>query len=500
MWYDIHQPEWINYNEYSLRDLKEHGINPDDTDGVIRRSNEKYYEFFQKTSDLVMKHNPHASLYFNGTTRTYNDENISLFKFNFQQYNTKHDLEDLPTAWGGYDIFPWRSKYFSNTGKEIIAMSGKFHKAWGEFGGFKDKEALRYEAASMIAFGANANFGDQLHPSGVMDMATYENIGYAYEYIEKIEAYGIGGKNISETGLYTSESKAAIEGTVNMLLENQVNFNVVNTLPDWSDIKVLIITSGGVLEEDIPKVQTFADRGGKIIVMGEGLFVNGEPIIDIGADYIGKARYDVDYTLAEEELSKGIVPSPFLNYRAGIRVKPSINTEVLARIREPYFSRTLEHYSSHKNTPYQLEDADYPAVIKNGNIIFLAHDLDKQYFEEGSRLQRDLFINALNLIRTKPMIEAEMPSMGRINLLKQEEKNRYVLHLLYASPIQRGSVKVIEELVPIYNIPVYINLEQKIKKAYLIPSGEKLKIKKQDGKLTLLVPELKCHTGIVMEY
>ena len=64
-------------------------------------------------------------------------------------------------------------------------MSGKFHKAWGEFGGFKHRDAILYEAASMVAFGANVNFGDQLHPSGTMEMSTYENIGYAYEYVEK---------------------------------------------------------------------------------------------------------------------------------------------------------------------------------------------------------------------------------------------------------------------------------------------------------------------------
>ena len=86
----------------------------------------------------------------------------------------------MPTTWEGYDKFPLRAKYFSNIGKPVVAMSGKFHKSWGEFGGFKSKEAIWYEAAAMVSFGASVNFGDQLHPSGEMEMATYENIGYAY--------------------------------------------------------------------------------------------------------------------------------------------------------------------------------------------------------------------------------------------------------------------------------------------------------------------------------
>ena len=35
-------------------------------------------------------------------------------------------------------------------------MSGKFHTEWGEFGGFKHADALKYEAAAMIASGVIA--------------------------------------------------------------------------------------------------------------------------------------------------------------------------------------------------------------------------------------------------------------------------------------------------------------------------------------------------------
>ena len=61
------------------------------------------------------------------------------------EHNTVQDLEDLPTTWGGYDKLPIQSKYFLKAGYPITAMSGKFHKAWGEFGGFKSRNALKYE-------------------------------------------------------------------------------------------------------------------------------------------------------------------------------------------------------------------------------------------------------------------------------------------------------------------------------------------------------------------
>ncbi|NHF58581.1 hypothetical protein FK220_004480 [Flavobacteriaceae bacterium TP-CH-4] len=500
IWYDIHQPESLNYNAWSLRDYLTKGIDVNDSIAVVKRTNEKYEEFFQKTGAIIKKHKPDATIYYNGTTRTYNTDNIKLFKHGFFQYNTKHDLEDLPTAWGGYDIFPWRSKYFANTGKDIVAMSGKFHKAWGEFGGFKHKDALLYEAASMVAFGASCNMGDQLHPYGEMDMATYGNIGYAYDYVEKIEDYGIGADHVATTGLYIGEDLPAIEGAVAMLLERQVNFNVVNTLEDWSPIEVIVITSGGVLARDVPKLQQFVQKGGKVIAMGDGIFQEGKPIIDIGADYLGKARYDIDYTVVEPTLGDGLVTSPFLNYNAALKVRPKDETEVLAAIQEPFFSRGVAHYSSHNNTPNRLNRAEHPAVIRKGNIIYIAHDLDRQYSKEGARMHRDLFYNAFQLLRERPMLETDMPSMGRINLLHQPEQKRYVAHLLYASPIQRGSVRVIEDLVPLYDIPVKLNVPEQINEAYLIPSGELLPLKQVDGRLQVTVPVVECHAAIVFEY
>ncbi len=500
IWYDIVPFHELNYSKISLQDMLENGVDPDDEEAVRKRHVEKMKEFQGKANALIQKYKPEATIYYNWSTHTSTAHGRFMFPYEFYTFNTKHDLEDLPTSWGGYDIFPWRAKYFANTGKEIVAMSGKFHKAWGEFGGFKHRDAILYEASSMIAFGASANFGDQLHPSGQLETATYENIGYAYEYVEKIEEYGVGGKHLATTGVYLGKDNSSIEGTVKMLLEKQVNFNMVNTLEDWSGLETIIITSTGIAEKDIPRINQFIADGGKVLAMGSGIMVDGKPIIDIGASYLGEASYDVDYTLVGEALSSELVVSPFLNYYPAIRVQPEEETEVLAVIREPYFSRTIAHYCSHANTPYKLEDAEHPAIIRYGNVVYIAHELDRQYHEQGARVHRDLFINALNLLRTEPLVSAEMPSSGRINLLHQPDQNRYVVHFLYATPIQRGAVSVIEDLVPLYNTRVQVHFEEAIKKAYLVPSGESLQMKKQGDRIELLIPEFTCHTALVLEY
>lgn len=500
IWYDIIPLNRLNYNEWSKQDMQAHGIDWKDDQAANARHVAKTKTFLEKTREVILKHRPHASVFYNWTTHLNRD---NTFDHELYRYNTKADLEDLPTAWGGYDIFPYRAKFFANVGMPIVAMSGKFHKAWGEFGGFKHRDALWYEAAAMVAFGAAANFGDQLHPSGQLEKATYENIGYAFDYVEKIEDYGVGAAHEAVVGLWFTQDQRRDEGTARMLLENQVNFVVASNRKDWSKLQVIIIPSSVRLSNpEIRRLKNFQARGGKLIVMGKGAFDPGQQQfqLDLGVKYLGEASYDKDYLYVASPTSKDLVASPFLNYEPGIRVEAGPKADIIAAIREPFFSRTWEHFTSHANTPYRAEDAKHPGVVKTRNTVYIAHELDRMYFEHGARVHRELFMEAFRALDIEPMVKVDLPSLGRINLLHQPEQERYVLHLLYAAPIQRGSVRVIEDLVPVYHTPIELDLGKKVKKIYSVPGMNVLDYTQEGEKVKLKVPEFTGHTAVVVEY
>jgi len=499
-WYDI-IPVWnINYNPMAIADMQSKGVDTDDLQQVRDYHSEKMNLFMGEIREIIQKRKPDASLFFNWSTHYYS---MDTYKYRFFDHNTKMDLEDLPTTWGGYDKFPVRAKYFTNFGKPIVAMSGKFHKSWGEFGGFKNKDAIWYEAAAMVSFGAAVNFGDQLHPSGEMEIATYENIGYAYDYIKRIEAYGVGASQKASLGLWLSGSDNGNSGTTKMLLENQVNFVISNNLNDWSDLKTIIIPGKhNFSEKEKMKLDEFLADGGKLILMGKAGLDEEEKdfVFDIGADYIGEASADIDYTVAGDKLRTDLFKAPFLNYIPALKVDPANGTEVLAAIREPYFNRTLSHYSSHKNTPFKLTNASHPAIIRKGNIIYIASDLAEMYHSSGARVHKDLFNNALDLLHTERMLKVDLPSSGRANLLFQPEHHRYVAHLLYGSPITRGDAEVIEDLVHIYDTQVLLNVPETIKSIRLIPDNVELEFTKTNDGLSLVVPKFKCHAAVVFEF
>ncbi len=501
VWFDIYNVNNPCFCDDCSTDMRAEGVDFDDLEEVVAFRVKAYKRHQRELKELIAGFHPDAVTFFNGTTAIFTPEN---FKYEMYEYNTFQDLEDLPTtSWCDYDRQPLQSKYFLEKGYHVAGMSGKFHKGWGEFGGFKHRNAIKYEAAAMISWGVHCNFGDQLHPSGLMDMSTYENIGYAYEYVEQIEAYGIGGLPEARLGVWRSYDHNHDEALVKMLLQEQANFNVANDRADLSSFDVIVIPDKPcVSEEDAKRLNEFAKSGGGLLVLGRGALdaTGSEMVLDLGVEYLGAAEFDIDYLVLGESLNDGLVKSPFLNYSPALRVDVKEGTDVLASIREPYFSRTMNAFSGHKNTPYKLEDADHPGITRKGNAIFFAHDLGRLYNKHGAVLHRQMFKAALDLLNTSPLVQTDMPSSARMSLLHQKERNRYVVHLLYGPTILRGDYEIIEDLPPLHDTSVWIDLPVKVKKAYLAPSGEELELKGVDGRFLATVPEFSCHTAIVLEY
>ena len=130
----------------------------------------------------------------------------------------------------------------------------------------------------------------------------------------------------------------------------------------------------------------------------------------------------------------------------------------------------------------------------------IASDLAEMYHSSGAKVHKDLFNNVLDLMHTDWIMQVDLPSSGRANLLYQPEHRRYVAHLLYGSPITRGDAEVIEDLVPIYETQVILNVAERIKTVRLIPDNADLKFTATSAGISVVVPKFKCHTAVVFEY
>ncbi len=494
LFYDICFQGEPCYCESCILGMKKLGLYPDSEKDAKEYYKIKRHEFIIECTSILKKTNNDGSIFFNGAATIYNN--------NYHDLMTHFEIEDLPTTWGGYDKMPINTKYFARSGKDYLGMTGKFHTMWGEFGGFKNPEALKYECAAMVSFGARCSVGDQLHPCGEMDMETYRTIGHAYKYIEEIEEYCFDTTETTQLGIMLSDSPKTNEGLVKMLLEKQLDFDVVHIEDDFSNFQTIILPDlVRVGDETGERLSLFVKNGGSLLLTGTSglLKEQDEFFMDIGVGYVGKSKYEKDYVVLGEEISSGIVTSPFLFYQ-GANIVNVVDAKVIAQVKEPYFNRTYGKYCSHQNTPNRLEDALYPAAVKKGNIVYLSHNICEMYFTYGAQYHRDYLINALKLVYKEPVMQIQLPSAGRVRLVNQNKSNRYVMHLLYASPIKRGIALVVDDIVEIRDIDVCLKIKEPVKSIVKLPEKKEVKFIQEEGKVKFTVESLKGHSTVVINY
>ena len=493
LFYDICFIDGACYCDECVKGMKEMGLDPQNEADARFYYIEKHKSFMFKCGEILHKYHPEATIFFNSG-------GADMDKPQYFPYESHFEMEDLPTVWGGYDKMPIRAKFFKETKKPYIGMTGKFHTNWGEFGGFKDKDALKFEITYMAMCGAGCSVGDHVHPDCEMEWETYKNIGYAYSYLDKIAPFCYGGESTANLGIVLGDNGEANEGLSCILLENQIDYDVIfdNNFDKYNT--VVMPTGVKLSDEGADKLKAYINNGGKLLFMGNSLVRDNEFIIDIGADYIGKSEYDWDYITTDLKPEAELPDAPMLCYFPAENIKLT-DGEVLASILLPYFNRTKLHYCGHQNTPHNKEGEIRPSIVKKGNVIYMAHSMSGLYKKYGSIYYKRYVMAALGLLYTERAFCVEgLLSQGRAMMNKQKENNRYCLNLLYGIPTKRGMCEIIEDMPDIYNVKITLNIEEEVKNVYLGVSKEKLEFSKKEGKTEFVLPKLHCHESIVIEY
>lgn len=481
------------YCDHCVAGMGKAGMDPKDPEAAKRYFQQQKKITMDGLVDILHRYHPQGTVFFNSG-------GADILKPQWHYLSTHYEMEDLPTVWGGYDKLPMRARYFQNLGKDYLGMTGKFHRGWGEFGGYKTPEALTYECAAMLANGAGVSIGDQMHPDGQMDEETYRLIGKAYAYVEKIEDYCFGTRETAKLGVFISDDKVVNEGMAKLLLDCQLDFGVVTPGDDLQRFTTVILPDGLRLDEDAARrLKGFMARGGKVLMLGGSGLKQDEDTFAIATEltYLGRSAYDKDFFQVAEPV-ESIIGAPILCYTSAHRVMGK--GQVYAKVFEPYFSRTYGKYCSHYNTPYRREPAQYPGAIGAGNVIYVAHQLAGLYAQYGVAYHREYFRWLLSKLYSDSCLQIRLPSQGRIRLVKREEEKQYVLHVLYACPIQRGEVSVLEDFPVLTQVPVTITVPETITGATLVPQMQQIPIRRDENGVSIVITRMKAHQMVVFHY
>ncbi|MDR0932330.1 MAG: beta-galactosidase trimerization domain-containing protein [Victivallales bacterium] len=500
-----------------IKGMLDSGLDPEQEGDRILFARKVLENYYVRTTAAAKKLNPSMPIFHNSGHVTIGDTGIL-------KYFSHLELESLPTGGWGYDHYPFSAAYSRNLGLDFLGMTGKFHTTWGEFGGFKHPNALRYECAAMIANGSKCSIGDQLHPDGKLDQSTYDMIGEAYADIEQKEPWCDNVKSLAELAILSAAGVSGKRelpsdvGAARILLEAHIPFDVVDNGMDFDRYRFLLLPDEVSIDEELRlKLEAFIAKGGKLILSGgSGLDPKGEKfMLRLPFSDAGQSPYSIDYIEASNEFALDYIKTPFLMYVSSRRIKLSEGVS-LGKIYDPYFNRDVRHFCSHQHAPYQTEASGFDAGVMSGQILYFANPVFSIYRNVGPVVLRNFVTNAIRrFIGADLQLKTSLPSTGRVTLFDQVKEKRAVLHLLYANTIARGGgevplpnnpyaggkmIEVIEELVPLHNVTVSVKLPHPVKSVRLVPQGEAVDYLEKDGRIEFTVSELLCHSMVEFAY
>jgi hypothetical protein len=491
------------------------GLDPEDAHD--RRTNDEAVleQFRDETSAALFAQFPNLRVF-------YNEGHISKRGPERYKAYTHLEIESLPTGGWGYNHLPTSARYAATLGLEYLSHTGKFHAGWGEFGGFKHPDALEYECAQMVALGSKCLIGDAFHPGGMIDHDTYERIAPAYARIAKLEPFLEGAQQVSEIAILSAEhmnpgagrNHPGDDGAVQMLLELHRPFDVVDLGVRFENYRLII------LPDEIPVDDALAQRLESYVAGGGKLLASWHS----GRD--GKGGFALDFGLGIEAESTGFAPnyavmngsldiriptSPVVFYDDALRVRAQ-GADVLGEIRQPYFNRTYQHFSSHLHAAADInaKPLGVAASIHHGRA-YVAYPIFRLYRAVGQPIYRYIVDALIEKLMPEPIVTADLPSAGRLSLTHQEDKKRHVLHLLYGAPQLRGkampmdaggtrTMEIIEDIPTIGPISARVRLPQNPVRLYDVLSGEPLDwTLAADGAVQVTVPRMRIHAALAFE-
>lgn len=442
---------------------------------------------------------PDASIYFNNHVGPAIGPSRAAY--------THLEIESLPSGGWGYEHFPITVRYDRNLGFDVLAMTGKFHKSWADFGGFKNPVSLEYECLTAVSQGAAVCVGDQLHPSGRLDPVTYDLIGSVYHPLESLKPWCEDARPVVEVAvvhpgfrtLHTMDPAAS--GVLRMFKEAQIQFDFVDlTMPLERYAVVVLPDNIRLSENDARTLQRFLDDGGRMLLTGESGLLSDRweyALAGVPVHVHGLSEWTQEYMRPTGPFTARVPDTQYILYERGLALELT-DGEALAEVWKPYFNRDWRHFSSHAQTPPEAP-AGRPAAVASQHVAVIGYPIFAMYKRHGSRVYRELVLCAMDQLMQnhRRLVRVEGPRSVESSLLYQPQPDRYILHLLHYIPERRAeAIDIIEDRVPLYHLQVALGLPDAYTHVRMQPSGEPLPAEQCKPDLTFTVPCVNGHQMI----
>ncbi len=508
-----------NYSTWNQARLRQANVRLDDDQAVLEYTARGFYGYLERLSKVVREQKPDATIFYNGTVLPKMAHVIPS--------ETHLEIESLPTSSGiwGYMHYPIMSRQARTNGVDFLGMTGRFHKAWADFGGLKTRDQLDYECGTIVAAGGKISVGDQLHPRGVLDPAVYRLLGHSFSKIEQLEPWLDGARPAAEIALLATvetwksdpnlpfpSHSPEVEGASQLLLEAAIQFDIIEpVISSFASYKAIIVPDTASINSELRgKLGEYVAGGGKLILSGTAA-VNPETgafdIPGVPVSYVSPAPTVPSYLRLDEALvgdSELATDYDYVFYNQAHIVKPEVGATTHGALRRALFNRTWEHFTSHAHAPVG-DYLDAPLVVSNNNILYFAAPLFSAYHDHDYWVYRAVALNALRAFLGNPLLVPTGPGWAEFTLHSQpageQHPDRRILHVVTYHP--RRTMQPIQHVDQDWStssLSIKIHTEGKPpERVYIAPDRQPLTFTQEGEYIRIDLPPVGAHTVVVLE-
>ncbi|MBC8161256.1 MAG: hypothetical protein H7Z42_08555 [Roseiflexaceae bacterium] len=481
-----------------LAQMQAQGLDPLDPAQRERFALEAERGFLQRCTAAIRANKPDLGMFYNSRLRIEWDP--ALGNRSELDNFTHLEIESLPGGFWGYGHFPLHARFFQTFGYDLLAMTGRFHTAWGDFGGLRSRAALEFECFQALAHGAACSIGDQLHPRGRLDPTVYRRIGEVYAEVQRREAWVVGSTALPEIGVLTAKGQRGARGNatsisdvgaMNLLEQLQHQFVLLDAGSDFSPYQLLVLSEGLFVDAALAeRLQAYLASGGRVLATSDANSGVLALAAQLGVEVRGPAPFAPDYLALSDDLAEGIEPFAHVCELPGVQIAALPGAQVLAHSGQPYFNRTWQHFCSHLYTPLS-HVSDDPLVVATANSVFVARPLLREYAEQSRRVHRLLLRNCIRRLLPQPRVDAPaLPTSAIVTVRRQRDD--LIVHLLHYVHQRRGtSLDIIEDVLPLHNLVLRIRAERKPTDIVLVPEQQPLDWTWREGYAEFTVPQVR---------
>jgi hypothetical protein len=507
-----------NYSPWGQARMREAGVRLDDEQAVLRFAEEKLQSFLRRMSEAVRVKVPDATIFYNGTVNPRMAETLP--------FQTHFEIESLPTSSGlwGYLHYPVVARQARTFGVDFLGMTGRFHKAWADFGGLKTRDQLDYECGTIVAAGGEISVGDQLHPRGVLDPAVYRLLEHSFGRVEKLDPFLRGAKPTAEVAILSAYEPsflgsipmnayvADVDGAAQLFLEAAIQFEIVDTsYGSFENYQALVLPDGMAVDGELhAKLESFLSSGGRLILSGTAA-LDGDTgefgLRNVPVAYEGPAPTVPSYLRLDEALAGGTelaTDYDYVFYNQAHRVRPLEGATAHGELRRALFDRTWEHFTSHAQAPVG-DTLGSPIVVQNENILYFAAPLFGAYRDHDYWAYREIALNAIRGFLPQPLLKLSGPGWVEATLHEQSagdgNRGRRILHLVAYHPRRTTQpVQHVDQSWLTSGLGVEVLTGGRpVERVYLAPGGEPLDFEVVDDYVRIGLPPVGAHAAIVLE-